>query len=73
MKKYENGELPHHEQTQINQWVEEGACTNMYHKERLILYEFYSIFLFYILSNIDKLCSEMAFYKYVIRLLVLNY
>jgi len=32
MKKYENGELPHHEQTQINQWIEQDACTKMYHK-----------------------------------------
>jgi len=32
MKKYKNGELPHHEQTQIYQWIEQGACTNMYHK-----------------------------------------
>ena len=55
MKKYENGELPHHEQTQINQWIEQDACTKMYHKERVILYEFYSLLLFYILNNINGL------------------
>lgn len=32
VKKYENGELLHHEQTQINQRIEQDACTKMYHK-----------------------------------------
>jgi hypothetical protein len=69
MKKYENGELPHHEQTQIYQWVEEGACTNMYHKERVILYECYSLLLFYILNNngliTRKLLGNYSVKKYI--------